>query len=95
MKLSIVVVLASFALVAFHCAVGQQTGKEIVIEVKDALSQPFATADLYVSRYHSSVDGETIHYHSPHPDADSALLVRGAGRRPLNLLGNRSRAGRA
>ena len=34
MKLSAVIVLASFALVAFRCAVGQQTGKEIVIEVK-------------------------------------------------------------
>ena len=77
MKLSTVVVLASFALVAFRCAVGQQTGKEIVIEVKDALSQPSAGADRYVSGYRSSVDGETIHYHSPDPDADSALLVRG------------------
>jgi hypothetical protein len=57
--------------------VGRQTGKEIVIEVKDALSQPFAAADLYVTGYRSSVDGETIHYHSPDPDADSALLVRG------------------
>ena len=77
MKLSGVVVLACFAPIAFRCAVGRQTGKEIVIEVKDTLSQPLAAADLYVSGYHSSVDGETIHYHSPHPDADSALLVRG------------------
>jgi len=76
MKLSTVIVLASLALVAFRCTVGQQTGKEIVIEVKDALSQPSA-ARRYVSGYHSSVDGETIHYHSPDPDADSALLVRG------------------
>ena len=77
MKLSGVVVLACFAPIAFRCMVGRQTGKEIVIEVKDALSQPFAAADLYVSGYRSSVDGETIHYHSPDPDADSALLVRG------------------
>jgi alpha-mannosidase len=77
MKLSTVIVLAGFALVAFRCAVGQQTGKEIVIEVKDTLSQPSAAADHYVGGYHSSVDGETIHYHSPDPDADSALLVRG------------------
>jgi len=77
MKLSTVIVLASFALVAFRCAVGQQTGKEIVIEVKDTLSQPSAGADHYVGGYRSSVDGETIHYHSPDPDADSALLVRG------------------
>src|ERR1700693_2065833 len=77
MKLSTIIVLASFALVAFRCAVGQQTGKEIVIEVKDASSQPSAGADRYVSGYHSSVDGETIHYHSPDADADSALLVRG------------------
>ena len=77
MKLSGVVLLACFALIAFRCAAGQQTGKEIVIEVKDTLSQPPAAADLYVSGYHSSVDGETIHYHSAHPDADTALLVRG------------------
>jgi hypothetical protein len=77
MKLSPVVVVASFALVAFRCAVGQQTGKEIVIDVKDAWSQPSAAADRYVSGYHSSVEGETIHYRSPDPDADSALLVRG------------------
>src|SRR6202021_1205199 len=77
MKLSSVILSASFAFVAFRCAVGQQTGKEIVIEVKDALSQPSAAADRYISGYHSSVDGETIHYHSPDPDADSALLVRG------------------
>jgi len=77
MKLSTVVVLACFALGAFRSAAGQPIGKEIVIEVKDALSQPSAAADRYVSGYHSSVDGETIHYHSPDPDADSALLVRG------------------
>ena len=77
MKLSTLIVLASFALVAFRCAVGQQTGKEIVIEVKDTLSQPSAAANHYVGGYHSSVNGETIHYHSPDPDADSALLVRG------------------
>src|SRR5580700_3364653 len=77
MKRSPLIVLANFALVAFRCAVGQQTGKEIVIEVKDTLSQSSAAADRYVSGYHLSVDGETIHYHSPDPDADSALLVRG------------------
>src|SRR5579864_2789160 len=77
MKLSGVVVLACFASVAFRCAVGQKIGKEIVIEVKDALSQPSAAADHYVSGYHSSVDGQTIRYHSPDPNADSALLVRG------------------
>ena len=77
MKLSTVIVLAGFALVAFRCAVAQQTGEEIVIEVNDTLSQLSAAADHYVGGYHSSVDGETIHYHSPNPDADSALLVRG------------------
>ena len=77
MKLSGVVVLACLAPVAFRCAVSQQTEKAIVIEVKDALPQPSAAADRYVSGYHSSVNGETIHYHSPDPDADSALLVRG------------------
>jgi alpha-mannosidase len=77
MRHSAVVVLVSFSLIAFRCAVGQHGGKEIVIEVKDASSQPSAETDRYVSGYRSSVDGETIHYHSPDPDADSALLVRG------------------
>ena len=82
MKLSIVVVLASFVLAAFRGAVGQPTGAEIVIEVKDALTQPSAAADRYVSGYRSSANGETIHYHSPDPDADSALLVRGQDAAP-------------
>jgi len=43
----------------------------------------------------SSVGGETIHYHSPDPDADSALLVRGQDVAPSNLLEYRSHAGRA
>ena len=77
MKLSAVVVFASFALGACRCAVGQQTGKEIVIEVKDALPPPSDAVDRYVGGYHASIGGETIHYHSPDPDADSALLVRG------------------
>jgi len=77
MKLSTVVLLAGCALVAFRCAVGQQTGKEIVIEVKGAFPQPSDAADSYVGGYHSSIHGETIRYHSPDPDADSALLVRG------------------
>jgi len=45
--------------------------------VKDGASQPSAAADRYLSGYQSSVKGETIHYHSPDPDVDSALLVRG------------------
>ena len=76
MKLSLAAVLASVVLVAFR-AFGQPTQKEIVIEVKDGASQPSAAADRYVSGYQSSVNGETIHYHSPDPDVDSALLVRG------------------
>ena len=50
MKLSTVVGLAIFALVAFRCAVGQQMAKEVVIEVKDALSQPSAAADRVSDR---------------------------------------------
>jgi len=77
MKLFTIGMFAGFVFVAFVCAMGQQTGKEIVIAVKDASSQPSASADRYVSGYHSSVQGQTIDYHSPDPDADSALLVRG------------------
>jgi alpha-mannosidase len=77
MKLSAIGAFAGFVFVAFVCALGQQTGKEIVIEVKDAASQPSDSAGRYVSGYHSTVQGQTIDYHSPDPDADSALLVRG------------------
>jgi alpha-mannosidase len=77
MKFFTIGTFAGFVFVAFVCAMGQQTGKEIVIAVKDASSQPSASTDRYVSGYHSSVQGQTIDYHSPDPDADSALLVRG------------------
>jgi alpha-mannosidase len=74
MKLS---TIAGFLVVAFISTIAQQRGKEIVIEVKDASSQPLGMSTRYISGYHTSVQGQTIDYHSPDPDADSALLVRG------------------
>src|SRR5579862_9854754 len=66
-------------------AFGQQTENVIVIEAKDsaaptanaASSAPAAPLSKYLNGYHSTINGETIEYHSSDPDADSALLVRG------------------
>ena len=77
MRLPTIGVVAGFVLLAFGRTIGQQTGEEIVIEVKDASSQSPSSTDRYISGYHASVQGQTINYHSPDPDADSALLVRG------------------
>src|SRR5215467_9657546 len=76
-RLSTIGVVAGFVVLALGCAIGQQTGEEIVVEVTDASSQSTASAERYASGYHSSVQGQTIQYHSSDPDADSALLVRG------------------
>jgi hypothetical protein len=66
-----------FFFLACECAIGQQAGKVIVIEVKDTSSQSLDASARYINGYHSTVQGQTIEYHSPDPDADSALLVRG------------------
>jgi len=76
-RLSTIGVVAGFVLLALGCAIGQQTGEEVMIEVNDASPQSTASAERYVSGYHSSVQGQTIQYHSSDPDVDSALLVRG------------------
>jgi hypothetical protein len=69
--------LAGFLFLAVGCAIGQQAGKEIVIEVKDTSSQPLGASARYSNGYRSPVQGQTIDYHSSEPGLDSALLVRG------------------
>ena len=57
----------------------QQIQNQIVIRVTEvALTTPSPTTPLgsYLNGYHSSINGQTIEYHSSDPDADSALLVR-------------------
>src|SRR5579859_38594 len=60
-------------------AFAQQTENAIVIEAKDSTSSsaPAAALSNYLNGYRSTVNGETIEYHSSDPDADTALLVRG------------------
>jgi alpha-mannosidase len=60
-------------------ALGRQTESAIVVEVNDsaAPNPPVASLSKYLNGFHSSVDGQTIEYHSSDPGADSALLVRG------------------
>ena len=60
-------------------ALGRQTENAIVIDAKDSATPtaPVASLSKYLIGFHSSIDGQTIEYHSSDPDADSALLVRG------------------
>ena len=75
MKLRAATLIAIFLAAA---AFGQNTENAIVIEAKDSgtVARP-ASLTEYLNGYRSSVDGDTIEYHSSDPDADSALLVRG------------------
>ncbi len=79
-ELSAVILAALLTLGQHPHAAGQQLENQIVIRVHEAAAtnaapgQPVAT---YLNGYHSSINGETIEYHSSDPDADSALLVRG------------------
>jgi len=56
-----------------------RTENEIVINVKEPATTgaPVAPVAEFLNGYHSSIDGQTIEYHSSDPDAGSALLVRG------------------
>ena len=75
MKLRAATLIAVFLAAA---AFAQNTENAIVIEAKDsATAARPASLTEYLNGYRSTVDGETIEYHSSDPDADSALLVRG------------------
>ena len=61
-------------------AFGQQVDNAIVISVKDiaaTTSAPVARAVSYLNGYRSSINGQTIEYHSSDPNVDSALIARG------------------
>ena len=76
MKLRVAALIAAFLAAS---AFGQKTENAIVIDAKDSATTTANVASLskYLNGYRSSVDGQTIEYHSSDPDADSALLVRG------------------
>ena len=56
-----------------------QPENAIVISVTEGATTPAGLVPIgkYLNGYRSSLDGQTIEYHSSVPDADSALLVRG------------------
>jgi hypothetical protein len=68
-------------------AFGQQTENAIVIEAKDSATPtaPVASLSKYLNGYRSSIDGQTIGYHSSDPDADSAFGLRMVGRQTGTL----------
>ena len=66
-----------FLLTAGHgWTYGQQRDGQIVVRVSESASTRAATSPTYLSGYQSSVNGQTIEYHSSDPDADMALIVR-------------------
>jgi len=80
MRLLAAAILGSFFVTAVHPhAFGEQSENEIVVRVTEgarATPAPIASGLRYLNGYHSSLHGETIEYHSPDPDVDSALIVR-------------------
>jgi len=82
MRLGTVAAILIFLLLATgqpH-AFGQQPNNQILIRLKDVTattSAHVASVATYLNGYHSSLNGQTIEYHSSDPDVDSALLVRG------------------
>ncbi len=92
MKLYAVAAILSICLPAYCFA--QRVENEIIINVKEhATTAPAASVSKYLNGYHSSINGQTIEYHSSHPDADSALLVRGQRIAPSISWENRSSTG--
>ncbi len=82
MRLSRVGLLVYLFLSTVVVAFGQKAEQGILVEVKDAAGAESADGEHYLSGYRSSIQGQTIDYHSPHPDADAALLVRGQNSAP-------------
>ena len=84
MKFVTVLVLSHILLTTPPVALGQQSENAIIINVRETAPSPTPTppAASYLNGYHSSIDGQTIDYHSSDPDADSALLVRAKSAAP-------------
>ncbi len=59
--------------------VAQNPADGIIINItqdKSGRSRETPAPDAYLNGYRSSIDGQVLSYHSSHPDADKALLVR-------------------
>ncbi|MFI5252180.1 MAG: glycoside hydrolase family 38 C-terminal domain-containing protein [Bacteroidota bacterium] len=57
------------------CLIAQQMNNGIIINVKDGYSSTVSN-EVYLNGYRKTIDGQILDYHSSHPDAGSALLVR-------------------
>ena len=74
----LVVIFGSF-LGTHSYTFAQERANEMVIRVLEPVIRAGSAVSgaQYLSGYRSSINGQTIEYHSSDPDADSALLVRG------------------
>ena len=66
-----------FILAPGSFAQGGTVVSRIFVKVHDGAQGDVTSAGRYVNGYRTSLDGETIEYHSADPDVTSALLVRG------------------
>jgi len=78
MTLGLFALLFGILAIAGSPAFGQAENA-ILISVTEGATTPAGLVPIgkYLNGYRSSLDGQTIEYHSSVPDADSALLVRG------------------
>lgn len=65
-----------FVLLAEGICMGQTARSSTTIEVFSAKKTDIARQNIYLNGYYRTVNGQTISYHSSHPDAEDALLVR-------------------
>ena len=54
----------------------RQSDIRINVNSRSAGSHPAIRAAAYLNGYKRTVSGQTINYHSSHPDAEAALIVR-------------------
>jgi len=72
------VILGSLILAPLASASAQEPAGEIIVSVSDApaAGAPAGEEEAYVNGYRASLSGQVILYHSAHPDAEAALIVR-------------------
>lgn len=77
--LAVAVILGVFLTPGQSRAFSQEIDDGIVINVSDVAAATSASASAlkYLNGYRSSINGQTIEYHSSDPNVDSALIARG------------------
>jgi alpha-mannosidase len=75
-RLIVIIGLTLFAVLLGKVCLGQSSRMNATIEVSAAQKGGRNHQITYLNGYNTSIHSQTIAYHSSHPDAESALLVR-------------------